>query len=163
LREKDFTNGDVLLGYNTVSVLFNFFDDLSHSAVLQKSNLTKFNYYNTVLDYLKNSRIKLIFEELLKEGFTIYICSDHGSTIACGNGKRIDKYLQDTFAKRATIISKDATELTEYKKVNIPFIDDKLVIIPENREMFANKNKYEINHGGISIEEMVVPFIKISL
>jgi len=161
LREKDFLNSDMLLGYKTVSILFNFFDDLSHSAVLQENNLTKFNYYNTVLDYLKNSRVKQIFKELLAQKYAIYICSDHGSTIACGNGKRIDKYLQDTFAKRATIISKDSAELTAYKKVNIPFIDDKIVILPENREMFANKNQYEINHGGTTIEEMVVPYIKV--
>jgi len=36
-----------------------------------------------------------------------------------------------------------------------------LLVIPENREMFAQKNKFEINHGGISIDEMVVPFVKI--
>ena len=35
------------------------------------------------------------------------------------------------------------------------------MVIPENREMFAGKNKYEINHGGISIDEMVVPFVKL--
>ncbi len=161
LREKDFTNSDVLLGYNTVSVLFNFFDDLSHAAVLQKNNLTKFSYYNSVLDYLKNSRIEQIFKDLKDQGFAIYICSDHGSTIACGNGKRIDKYLQDTFAKRATLIPVDSAELTDFKKVKIPFIDDKLVVLPEGREIFANKGQCEINHGGITIEEMVVPYIKI--
>jgi hypothetical protein len=161
LRDKDFTTGEVLLGYETVSVLFNFFDDLSHSAVLQESSLNKFNYYNTVLDYLKNSNVKQIFKELLRQDFTIYICSDHGSTIARGNGKRIDKYLCETNAKRAAILSKDSAELTEYKKINIPFIDDKVVVIPEKREMFANKNQYEVNHGGTTIEEMVVPFIKV--
>jgi len=98
---------------------------------------------------------------LIARDFTIYICSDHGSTIARGNGKRIDKYLQDTFAKRGTIISRDAVELTNYKKVNIPFIDDKVIIIPEKWEMFADKNKLEINHGGITLDEMVVPFIKV--
>jgi hypothetical protein len=161
LREKDFENGDVLIGYKTVSVLFNFFDDLSHSAILQESKLTKFNYYNAVKDYLRDSRVKQIIQELIARSFTIYICSDHGSTIARGNGKRIDKYLQDTFAKRGTIISRDAVELTSYKKVNIPFIDDKVIILPEKREMFADKNKLEINHGGITLDEMVVPFIKI--
>ncbi len=161
LREKDFVNGEVLIGYKTVSVLFNFFDDLSHSTILQESKLTKFNYYNAVKDYLRDSQVKQIIQELIALNFTIYICSDHGSTIARGNGKRIDKYLQDTFAKRGTIISRDAVELTNEKKVNIPFIDDKVVVIPSKREMFADKNKLEINHGGITLDEMVVPFIKV--
>lgn len=161
LREKDFVNGDVLIGYKTVSVLFNFFDDLSHSAILQESKRTKFNYYNAVKDYLSDSWVKQIIQELIARDFVIYICSDHGSIIARGNGKRIDKYFQDTFAKRGTIISRDAVELTNYKKVNIPFIDDKVLILPEKREMFADKDKLEINHGGITLDEMVVPFIKI--
>jgi hypothetical protein len=161
LREKDYTGSDSFIGYNTVSILFNFFDDLSHAAQIQDSNLTKFGYYNSVVDYLKNSRVKQIVTDLIHQDFVIYICSDHGSTIAKGNGKNIDKYLHDKFAKRGTIISKDSSILTEHQKIRIPFIVDKLVVIPENREMFAEKNKYEINHGGISIDEMVVPFVKL--
>jgi hypothetical protein len=161
LREKDIVNGDVFIGYETVSVLFNFFDDLSHSAILQENKLTKFNYYNAVKDYLHDSHVKHIIQELIAQDFTLYICSDHGSTIARGNGIRIDKYLQDTFAKRGTIIARDAVELTNQKKINIPFVDDKVVVIPDKREMFADKNKLEINHGGITLDEMVVPFIKV--
>jgi hypothetical protein len=161
LREIDFTGSDDFMGYKTVSILFNFFDDLSHATKIQESNLTKFGYYNTIKDYLKNSKVKQIITDLLQQGFVLYICSDHGSTIAKGNGKIIDKYLHDKFAKRGTVISKNASVLTEHQKVEIPFINDKLVVIPENKEMFAQKNKYEINHGGISIDEMVIPFVKI--
>lgn len=161
LKDSDFTGPDKLIGYDTISVLFKFFDDFSHSAPIQKYDLTKFGYYNAVNDYLKKSRVKQIIKDLLEHDFTIYICSDHGSTIAVGNGNPIEQYLIDTFAKRATIISKDSSNLTEYQKVSIPFIDDKVVVIPGNREMFARLNQIEINHGGISIEEMVVPFVKI--
>lgn len=161
LKDDDFTGPDKLIGYDMISVLFKFFDDFSHSAPIQKYDLTKFCYYNTVNDYLKKSRVKQLIKDLLEHDFTIYICSDHGSTIAVGNGNPIEKYLIDTFAKRATIISKDSSNLIEYQKVSIPFIDDKVVVIPGNREMFARLNQIEINHGGISIEEMVVPFIKV--
>lgn len=161
LREIDFTGSDDFMGYKTVSILFNFFDDLSHATKIQESNLTKFGYYNTITDYLKNSNVKQIITDLLQQGFVLYVCSDHGSTIAKGNGKIIDKYLHDKFAKRGTVISKNASVLTEHQKIEIPFINDKLVVIPENKEMFAQKNKYEINYGGISIDEMVIPFVKI--
>lgn len=162
LKEKEFASSDVLIGFNTVSILFNFFDDLSHSAHLQESNLNKFGYYNAVKDYLRNSRVLDIFKDLLHLGYAITICSDHGSTIAAGNGKKIDKYLHDKFAKRGTIVDKDSSDLISHKKISIPFIENKLVVLPENREMFANKGQYEINHGGITIDEMLVPFVKIS-
>jgi hypothetical protein len=161
ITEKDYTSSDVLIGFNTVSILFNFIDDLSHSAHLQESNLNKFGYYNAIKDYLKNSNVLGIFKDLLDLGYAITICSDHGSTIAVGNGKKIDKYLHDKFAKRGTIIDKDSSDLVSHKKINIPFINNKLVVLPEKREMFASKGKYEINHGGITIDEMLVPFVKI--
>jgi hypothetical protein len=161
IREKDYTNSDLLIGFNNVSILFNFFDDLSHSAIIQENFPNKFSYYNSVSDYLKNSKVKCILNDLLEQGFAIYFCSDHGSIVAKGNGKKFDKYLQEQFAKRAILISSDSAELTEYEKVTIPFINNRIVAIPENREMFANNNQLEINHGGLTIDEMVVPFIKI--
>jgi hypothetical protein len=161
ITEKDYTSSDVLIGFNTISILFNFFDDLSHSAHLQESNLNKFGYYNAIKDYLKNSNVLGIFKDLLDLGYAITICSDHGSTIAVGNGKKIDKYLHDKFAKRGTIIDKDSSDLVSHKKIKIPFINNKLVVLPEKKEMFASKGKYEINHGGITIDEMLVPFVKI--
>lgn len=162
LKEKDYTSSDVLIGFETVSILFNFFDDLSHATHLQESNLNKFSYYKSVKDYLNNSKVLEIFKDLIELGYTITICSDHGSTIAKGNGKKIDKYLHDKFAKRGTIINKESSDLINHKKITIPFIDNKLVVLPENREMFTNKGQYEINHGGITIDEMLVPFVKIS-
>lgn len=161
LREKDYKSKDDFIGYNTVSILLNFFDDLSHSAIIQESSLNKFAYYNSVRDYLSKSKVLDIFQDLVSEGFSIYICSDHGSTIAKGNGQKLDKFIQDKFAKRGTLIDKESAPLIKQKTIIIPFIDDKLVVIPENREMFSNKDEYEINHGGISIDEMIVPYVKV--
>lgn len=162
LREKDIESGEAFMGYDCVSVVFNFFDDLSHSTIIQRSSPTKFNYYNAIRDYLKNSKVKEIIIDLIRQGYSIYLCSDHGSVVAKGNGKRIDKYLIDKFAKRGTLVGKESSVLLDQKKINVPFNKDKVVILPENREMFANKDHYKINHGGITVEEMVVPFIKIN-
>ena len=40
-------------------------------------------------------------------------------------------------------------------------LDQSVHLLHDKRTMFANKNQIEINHGGITVEEMVVPFIKI--
>jgi len=110
---------------------------------------------------LKKSTVLLTLQSLLKNDFAVYICSDHGSVIATGNGQKLDKYLVDSFAKRAIIIPLESTDLIEQTKIKIPFIENRLIALPEGRSMFANKNQIEINHGGITVEEMVVPFIKI--
>lgn len=151
---------DSLLGYDCISILFTFFDDIAHAAQIPTNGLKKILYFDAINSYLNNSNIKQVIETLQQNGFALYFCSDHGSIVASGNGQRIEKYLIDNFAKRACIIPAASSELTELRKVNIPFVSDKVMVLPEGREMFTYKGKQEINHGGITVEEMVVPYIK---
>lgn len=159
--ETDTITDDSLLGYDCISILFTFFDDIAHAVQIPSNGFGKLLYFDAINSYLKNSNVKQVFERLIQNGFSIYICSDHGSVVATGNGQRIEKYLIDNFAKRACIIPETLSELTEFKKVNIPFVSDKIMILPEDRKMFTYKGKQEINHGGITVEEIVVPYIKI--
>lgn len=166
-KETKYFNGtetitdDTLLGYDNISILFTFFDDIAHGVLIPENGLGKLLYFDAINSYLKNSNIKQVIKKLIKNGFSLYICSDHGSMVATGNGQRIEKYMIDNFAKRACIIPESSSELTKLTKVKIPFISGKVMILPEGREMFTYKGKKEINHGGITVEEMVVPYIKI--
>ncbi|MCF6241780.1 MAG: PglZ domain-containing protein [Bacteroidales bacterium] len=159
--EADEINSNTLLGYEYISILYNFFDELSHSAQFPPNKESKELYFKSVLAYLEKSSIIHDFQILIENGFQIYICSDHGSVVAKGNGRKIEKYLSDDFAKRAVIVNKGNEELINERKVEIPFVEDKILILPEGRTMFANKNQIEVNHGGTTVEEMVVPYIKM--
>jgi hypothetical protein len=160
--DSDIINEDTLLGYDCISILYNFFDDLSHSAQFPPNHSNKSLYFDAVKGYLNNSKVLQTLKTLQSNDFTVYICSDHGSVIAYGNGKKLDKYLIDDFAKRAVIVPHNAGDLIEYNKIKIPFVEDKIIVLPEGRNMFANNNQIEINHGGITVEEMVVPYIKLN-
>jgi len=160
--EGEEINSDTLLGYDYISVLYNFFDDLSHSAQFPPNTKSKELYFKSLHAYLEKSTVIKDFQALLENDFQIYICSDHGSVVAKGNGKRFEKYLSDDFAKRGVIASKETKDLINERKIKIPFIDDKILVVPEGRTMFANKGQIEVNHGGITVEEMVVPYIKLT-
>jgi len=82
--------------------------------------------------------------------------------VAVGNGQKLEKYLMDSFAKRAAIVPSDAVSHIKQQTLKIPFVDDKVLALPEERTMYANMGTIEVNHGGITLEEMVVPYIKIS-
>ena len=158
---EDEITSDTLLGYEYISILYNFFDELSHSAQFPPNKESKELYFKSVLAYLEKSTVIQDFKTLIENGFQIYICSDHGSIVAKGNGRKIEKYLSDGFAKRAVIVNRGNEELINERKIDIPFVEDKILVLPEGRTMFANKNKIEVNHGGITVEEMVVPYIKM--
>src|SRR5690554_470289 len=162
LTESDTITADKLLGYDVVSILYNFFDELAHSVQFPPGIEDKTPYLNAAKDYLQKSSLKQDILLLKEEGYAVYLCSDHGSVVAKGNGKRIEKYLIDGFAKRAVIIQADNSELLDMEQINIPFENDKKVVLPESRTMFTYKDKIEVNHGGITLEEMIVPFIKLN-
>lgn len=161
-REKDSITADALLGIESVSVIYNFFDDISHSIKLPVNCDNKTLYFDAVKNYLNSSAIIDDIQLLIDEGYNLFFCSDHGSVIATGNGKKIDKYLQDKFAKRSCLIQ-DTTlaEFLDFPQMKIPFVDDKILVLPEGRTMFDNLNYVGISHGGITVEEIVVPFIEV--
>jgi len=162
-REKDNITADTLLGINVVSVIYNFFDDLSHSAQFPPLVENKLLYFDAVKNYLANSNILKQLITLLDEGYKLYFCSDHGSIVANGNGKKIEKYLREKFAKRACLIGgKTSVKFQNFPQMKIPFVENKLLVLAEGRTMFDNLNYIEISHGGITVDEIVVPFIEVS-
>jgi hypothetical protein len=163
-RSAELTNSEQLTGYDRVAILFNCIDDISHGIVIPKKLDSKFSYFKTIQTYCTEARIENTFQLLKDSGYKLFICSDHGTTIATGNGRKIDKYLFETSSKRATIVAKSIlteTVLNNEIQYNIPFIDDKIAIIAEERTMYGTRDAKEITHGGITVEELIVPFVEV--
>ncbi len=163
-REKDPVSSDELLGITAVTMLFNFFDEVGHSTQFPPDTESKSLYFDSVKNYLNRMKLMDTFHLLLHENYRIFICSDHGCTVATGNGKNIDKWLQDKFARRACIV--DNTSLLEsYRdcpQYKVPFIENKTVLLAKNRTMFDSAGKTAITHGGVTVEELIVPFAEIT-
>lgn len=161
-REKDKISEDSLLGIDTVGLLYNFVDEIGHNTVLPAETKTKDIYYKAILDYVKHSNVIANVKFLHSSGYKIFISSDHGNALCVGNGHRIEKYLIDKYSSRATVGTESILlELAELEKVEIPFITGKYAFLAKNRECFAPKGQVAISHGGLSLEEMIVPFAEV--
>lgn len=161
-REGQLQSDEQLLGIDTVKIIYNVFDNIAHKTILPPKEKNKGIYLINVQNYLEKSSIKNELMLLKESGYKIWICSDHGCVVATGNGQVIDKYLIETSSKRATIIVK--SELSKFYDMNIyeiPFIKDKVVLLAKDRTSFSYKNKTEITHGGISLDELIVPFVEV--
>lgn len=154
-----------LLGVNLVSIIYNVFDNIAHATQLPAGKKNKNIFFSNVINYLEKSSILNSLKTLIQNDFQIYLCSDHGSVVAQGNNQKIDKWLQDQYSKRACIVKND--ELTRNLKhidcdcIKIPFDDTRLVLLAKNRTMFDSEKNIGITHGGITVEEIVVPFIEV--
>lgn len=161
-REGEIKNEDSVLGVDIVSVIYIFFDELAHDTKLPPGEQTKTIYFKNVLSYLEKSRIKDELLLLKKLGYSIFFCSDHGSVVAQGNGQKIDKYLIEQSCKRATLMSKSKLANSyDANQYEIPFIADKIALLAKGRTMFASKKETKISHGGITLDELIVPFVEI--
>ena len=79
---------------------------------------------------------------LKKLGYSIFFCSDHGSVVAQGNGRKIDKYLIEQSCKRATLINKsELANAYDANQYEIPFITDKIGILFKFR---GKTDKFEL-------------------
>ncbi len=147
--------------YSAIGLVFSFVDRLSHTVFMNKSQLI----YNIRM-YLEKSNIDEFVKSLLSQGFRVYFAADHGNIFCKGNGINVSKDLVDSKAKRYLLSDKKEL-LKEYSSENSKIIQLKnmigenyLLLLTENN-MFAGKNDEGLTHGGISIEEMVVPFVEV--
>ena len=153
---------DSILGYKTISKIYNLFDETAHSTIISSDDFTKNTYFTIIDQYIKHTAIIKEIKILLDNGVNIFICSDHGCTLAKGNGQKIEKYLIDSYSKRGTIIKKNSSlQSRNYIRYRVPVPETPSVILARPGEMYDYQSSCELTHGGTSVEEMVIPFIEV--
>ncbi len=163
-RSGQFSFKEKLTGYNRIALLFNFVDEISHGMLVSEISSSKNRFFQSLHSYCQSEEIYRQFNLLKEEGFKIFICSDHGSVVARGNDRKIDKFLIDSGSKRGTIVQNTIlsdTLLGGEIMYSIPGVRDVSVVMAGQRTMYGSSTKSEITHGGATLEELVVPFAEV--
>lgn len=150
--------------YTAIGLVFSLIDDITHS----RRRMNKKLLLKTIKIELEDSNLDDLIRNLLKQDFNIYFVSDHGNIFSYGNGINVSRDLFDSKAKRY-LISNEKILLSEFKReirdsLLIQFkniIGNDFLLLLFSNVMFGGKNESTLTHGGISIEEVVVPFIKV--
>lgn len=118
--------------------------------------------------WLETNYLYRLIRDLQEAGFTIYITADHGNRESIGIGRISEGVLAETKGERVRIY--DSIELRDFaaekydhtlKWNDIGLPDDFHVLLAKDGAAFVNRGETIMSHGGISIEEVVVPFIKV--
>ena len=159
LRQVVDSNNEVL------GLVVNFFDDVMHGIKDLKAG--KRVFYDTLISYLNNSATDKFFDLLIGAGYRVFITSDHGNLDAGGTGVKSPKALIEAYAKRVVIFDQEpiARAFAEQHGLTLLrplFLPDNLYpVYPRGDGMFSSEGSVGISHGGLSIEEMIVPFIEM--
>lgn len=153
------------LSYNVLGIIFDIIDTVGHKSILLSKS--KKNMHNQLQELYGQTQIALTISSLLKEGYRVFITSDHGSVWCYGNGIRADKYLVEERALRVLVYPNKELAAEFAAKNNLilfqnqRLLSGKALVLPMGREMFSLQDKLSISHGGIHIEEVVIPFVEV--
>lgn len=146
-----------------LSIIINDIDDLVHGQLQGRIGM-----YNDINYLAKSGKIQQLISRLYKMGFSVYLTSDHGNTLCTGLGVvRSTGVEVETKSKRMLVLKDFANsrELIEkYNLIEYPgyYMDKQYeYLLCNTGTSFDNKNSIIMTHGGISIDEVIVPFIKV--
>lgn len=120
-------------------------------------------------------RLEQAIAELLHQGYTVYLTSDHGHTEAWGMGQPNEGVMVQSRSKRARLYQTEAAALAvqaEYPQTQLwasqrVLPDDTWALLPltegGRRLAFAPQGQRVVTHGGLSLDEMIVPLVRLRL
>jgi hypothetical protein len=150
-----------------LGVLVNFFDDVLHGVEGMPAGADKRVLYDTLRSHLENGHLADLFELLLGAGYRIYLTSDHGNIAGVGNSLTPPRTLSETYARRVVVFDREplaeeyalAQGYLHYRTKALP--PDVHPVYLSGNLLFAPQGEARISHGGLSLEELIVPFIEV--
>ena len=124
--------------------------------------------FNDVSSMARKKVLAQYTKMLLNRGFDVYISADHGNTLCRGIGKMVGAGVEtETKSHRMTVLKDFADKeqkiikhhMLEYPKYYLPQEYDYLIC--SVGESLDPKDSEVMNHGGISLDECIVPFISL--
>ncbi len=167
---QDFLQKDLL------AFVINFVDILTHSS--SQSNILKemvpdeSGYRKVVKTWLENSWLIKVLEKLRDNNFKVIITSDHGSVrvkkdVMVAADKEASTGVRYKYGRNIKANSKNALIIDRPYEYKLPVFgqqptyviakNDVFFIYPNQANKFLSKFKNSFQHGGISMEELLVP------
>ena len=163
------------------TIVYNFVDMLSHAKtemdVVKELASNDKAYRSLTLSWFKNSPLLEMIQQAQQMGFKLIITTDHG-TINCKNPSKVigDKNtslnLRYKTGRSLTYEDRDVYAVKDPKKIGLPTINmtssyifaksDYFLAYVNNFNHYVSYYRNTYQHGGISLEEMIIPCIVLN-
>jgi len=159
--EADLANDSI----KVVGLVIDTIDEFVHGAVLGKRGIAV-----QIRDWCQTGFVSDMFSILAAKGFHIYVTADHGNINSCGEGRPAEGVASEHRGERVRIYNKEllAAELvSSYQHVfrmNLPALPpDYYPVFAAGNFAFVQAGESVVAHGGVSLEEAIVPFSRVSV
>jgi len=143
------------------AVIINEVDDIVHGQRQGRAGM-----YNDMKLLGKSGKLQSLISQLVKQRFTVYITADHGNTPCIGVGSIRAGVEVESRSKRMFVL-KDFADISPTLSENTfeypgyYLSKDYRYLICKTGVSFDTKGESVLAHGGISLDEVIVPFITI--
>ena len=172
---ENFSN---LLNNNLNTIVYNFVDMLSHARtemeVIRELADDEAAYRSITYSWFEHSPLHDIVKKIAESGSKLIITTDHGTVKVNEPSKVVgdrntNTNLRYKLGKNLSYNSKEVFEVRNPDDIHLPkrnvstaYIfaqEDMFFAYPNNYNYYVNFYKNTFQHGGISMEEVIIPFI----
>ena len=161
-------------------VVFNFIDMLSHARTESKMVRELANnesaYRSITMSWFRHSVISDLFRQLAQTDYHVIVTTDHGSIrtynpIKIVGDRNTNTNLRYKLGKNLAYDSKELFVVKDPRKAHLPAPNisttyvfatgDDFFAYPNNYNYYVSYYRNTFQHGGISMEEMIIPIINM--
>jgi hypothetical protein len=161
-------------------VVFNFVDMLSHartdSKMIRELASTEAAYRSLTVSWFKHSPIIQFFKKLAERDVKVVITTDHGTirvdkAIRVVGDRNTNTNLRYKVGKNLDYNAKEVFAVKQPEKIGLPLLNvsssyifacnDDFFAYPNNYNYYVQYYKDTFQHGGISMEEMLIPIATV--
>ncbi|MEX2380079.1 MAG: PglZ domain-containing protein, partial [Vicingaceae bacterium] len=162
-------------------IVYNFIDMLSHARtdtdIIKELAEDESAYRSLTLSWFEHSPLKEALKEISQRGGKVIITTDHGSIKVTEpskvvGDKTVNTNLRYKQGKNLSFEANDVFTIENPKDAFLPKVNvsqtfifakgDKFFAYPNNFNHYVNYYRNTFQHGGISMEEMLVPIVTLS-
>ena len=138
-------------------------DRIMHGMTLGQRGM-----HNQVRQWTSQGILAALVDMLFERGFTVFLTSDHGNIETRGCGRPAEGSAADLRGERVRVFPDPALrakvkerfpDSIEWPPLGLP--DDYFALIAPGRSSFVRPSERPVAHGGITLEEVVVPLVEI--